>query len=71
MPKLPGYLTIKELAESLDVCHSTAASYVREKLIKGAVNLGGQKLIPQESLAKFQKPKAGNPNFRKRKRKSA
>lgn len=71
MPRIPGYLTIHELAKALDVSHSAAARYIRRKLIKGVVNIGGQRLVPCKSLDKFEKPKLGNPNWRRRKRKAS
>lgn len=65
--KLRGYLTIYELAATLGVSHSAAARYVREGMLKGVVDIGGQRLVPAASLEKFRKPLAGNPNWRRRK----
>lgn len=71
MPKIPGYLTIHEVAKALDVSHSAAARYIRRKLLKGVIDIGGQRLVPQKSLDGFKKPEPGNPNWKRRKRKSA
>lgn len=71
MPKIPGYLTIHEVAKALGVTHSAAARYIRNKLLKGVVDIGGQRLVPRKSLDGFEKPLPGNPQWRKRKRKTA
>lgn len=65
MSAIPGFSTIREVADRLRVDHSTVARYVRQGLLT-AVDVGNQKLIQNDQLDQFRKPLPGNPNLRKR-----
>ena len=71
MSKIPGYVTVTEIARALKVSHSQAARYVRGKRFKGTIKVGNQSLIPRASLDGFTKPEPGNPNWKSRKRRTA
>lgn len=66
MATLPGYYTIDEAAEILEVHPSTVSRYISEKRIK-AIDLGHQKLLEQGVVHGFEKPKPGNPEWTKKK----
>lgn len=71
MSKIPGYVTVQEIATALEVSHSQAARYVRTKKFKRVLKVGNQSLIPRAELERFEKPLPGNPNWRRRKNRSA
>jgi excisionase family DNA binding protein len=66
MVKLPGYYTLDEAAIVLARSNSQVARYVRSGRLK-AVDLGGQKLLPQQAVHDFTPPPRGNPNFFRKK----
>lgn len=65
MARVPGYYTIDEAKEVLEVSHSQVTRYIKDGLLK-AIDLGHQKLIEQEAVHNFKRPLRGNPTFRKR-----
>lgn len=63
MKTIPGYMTAVSLAKKLKVDESTVTRWCKQGRLAGAVNLGKQWVIPQESLKTFTRPKRGNPMF--------
>ena len=65
MATLPGYYTIDEAAVVLGCDHSTVARYIRQQRLP-ATDLGKQKLIEQSVVHGFERPRPGNPAWRKK-----
>lgn len=63
MSQIPGFYTLGEAANHLNVSHSQAARYVRNRMIEYR-EVGNQYLIPVEAVEEFKKPERGNPAFR-------
>lgn len=59
---IPGYYTISEAADVIGVSGSQVTRYIHGKKLE-AVDLGGQWLIEQAEVHKFQRKPRGNPNF--------
>jgi excisionase family DNA binding protein len=63
---IPGYLTMREAAQRLQVSYAQCARYVENGLLN-SVTIGSQKLVFASSIEGFKRPPRGNPDFRKRK----
>ena len=64
MALLPGYYTIQEAADVLEISHSQMAKYIREGRID-SIDLGGQRVVEQAKVHNFERKPRGNPNFGK------
>lgn len=62
--EVPGYVTVRQAAKTLDVSHSQVTRYIKKGLLP-SVPAGNQKLIPAAKVKRFKKPPVGNPNFGK------
>lgn len=62
MNRIPGYLTIAEVAARIGLSHSMTARYIRAGHLR-AIDLGGQKLIAESDARKFRRRPVGNPNL--------
>lgn len=60
MSAIQGLLTIQEVADLFGVSHSQVARYVREGRLQ-AIEIGQQKLIPEDAAKSFHRRKAGRP----------
>lgn len=61
---IDGYYTLAQAAEKIGVHVSQVSRYVAAKQLP-AIDLGRQKLIPREAVDTFERPKVGNPSWRK------
>lgn len=64
---IPGFCTVYEAAEIIGVSHAQVTRYVKNEQLP-AERVGRMILIDKKALAKFQRPKVGNPQFRQQKK---
>ena len=64
MAIIPGYYTMDEAAEVIGVSASQVSRYITGGKLS-AIDLGGQKLLEQQAVHKFERTPVGNPAFRR------
>ena len=63
----PGYVSAMEAAQSIGRSHSQITRYIKNGLIKSK-KIGRQHIIREADIEGFVPPPAGNPTFRKPKK---
>lgn len=65
MSSIPGFLTVHEAAARLKRSHGQVTRYIKTGRL-AARKIGASYLIEEKSVAKFDPPPRGNPNFGRR-----